>query len=180
MRTKSEAPHIGFFNSSLLNDENYVNLIASSYQDWLTEFQEVNDKRLLWDLVKYRIFPTAKQRQKIEGIRSLILKKKLKKVRNFVLVILQSRIFWSLKNSDSAYDYITRGNIIRSKATWYEKGEKNNKYFLGLEKSRSNKNCIRKLINKQGQVVTNSKAIMAELKGFYHKIYMLMARRKNR
>ena len=72
---------------------------------------------------------------------------------------------------DSAYDYITRGNIIRSKATWYEKGEKNNKHFLGLEKYRSNKNCIRKFINKQGQVVTNSKAIMAELKGFYQDLY---------
>ena len=72
---------------------------------------------------------------------------------------------------DSGYDYITCGNIIRSKATWYEKGEKNNKYFWGLEKSRSNKNCIGKLINKQGQVVTNSKAIMAELKGFYQDLY---------
>ena len=25
---------------------------------------------------------------------------------------------------DSMYDYITQGNIIRSKAAWYEKGEK--------------------------------------------------------
>ena len=61
---------------------------------------------------------------------------------------------------------ITRGNIVRSKATWYEKGEKNNKYFLGLEKSRNTKNCIWKLVEKHGQTVTNSKAIMAELKGF--------------
>ena len=32
------------------------------------------------------------------------------------------------------YDYVTQGAIIRSRATWYEKGEKNNKYFLNLEK----------------------------------------------
>ena len=31
------------------------------------------------------------------------------------------------------YDYITQGAIVRSRATWYEKGEKNNKYFLNLE-----------------------------------------------
>ena len=40
---------------------------------------------------------------------------------------------------DSIYDYITQGNIIRSKATWYEKGEKNNKYFLNLKIQKSQK-----------------------------------------
>ena len=34
---------------------------------------------------------------------------------------------------DPMYDYITRGSIVRSKATWYEKGEKNNKYFYVLK-----------------------------------------------
>ena len=74
---------------------------------------------------------------------------------------------------DLMFDCITRGNILRSKATWYEKGEKNNKYFLGLEKSRKMKNCIRKLhvVNKHGQTVTNSKAIMIELRRFYEDLY---------
>ena len=72
---------------------------------------------------------------------------------------------------DFMYDYITRGNIVRSKATWYEKGEKNNKYFLGLEKSRNTKNFIRKLVNKHGQTVTNSKAIMTEFRRFYEDLY---------
>ena len=31
---------------------------------------------------------------------------------------------------DSMYDYITQGAIIRSRATWYEFGERNNKYFF--------------------------------------------------
>ena len=52
---KVRGPSHWIFNSSLLNDYNYLNLIASSYQDWLTEFQEVSDKRLLWDLIKYKI-----------------------------------------------------------------------------------------------------------------------------
>ena len=73
---------------------------------------------------------------------------------------------------DSIYDYITQGNIIQSKAAWYEKGEKNNKYFLNLEKSRKAKNCIRKLLNKEGQEIINSKAIMSdELKDFYEDLY---------
>ena len=34
---------------------------------------------------------------------------------------------------DSIYEGIAKGAIIRSKATWYEKCEKCNKYFLNLE-----------------------------------------------
>ena len=48
-------------------------------------------------------------------------------------------------NYDELYDYITQGAIIRSRATWYEKGEKNNKYFLNLAKSNKKKSCARKI-----------------------------------
>ena len=34
---------------------------------------------------------------------------------------------------DSHFDNIAKGAIIRSRENWYEKGEKSNKYFLGLE-----------------------------------------------
>ena len=43
------------FNSSLLNDEEYVSMITSQYPIWLAEFADVIDKRVLWDLIKYRI-----------------------------------------------------------------------------------------------------------------------------
>ena len=43
------------FNSSLLNDENYVELITAKYGKWIQEFADVQDKRLLWDLIKYKI-----------------------------------------------------------------------------------------------------------------------------
>ena len=37
------------------------------------------------------------------------------------------------------YDYITQGAIIRSRATRYELGGRNNKYFLNLENSKRKK-----------------------------------------
>lgn len=43
---------------------------------------------------------------------------------------------------DSHFDYIAKGAIIRSRATWYEKGEKSNKYFLGLKAHRGTITCI--------------------------------------
>jgi len=46
---------------------------------------------------------------------------------------------------DQLYNYITQGAIVRSRATWSGKGEKNNKYFLNLEKSNKEKSCLRKI-----------------------------------
>ena len=42
------------FNSSLLEDHNYIQLIHSDYPKWITEFSEVKDNRVLWDLIKTR------------------------------------------------------------------------------------------------------------------------------
>ena len=60
---------------------------------------------------------------------------------------------------------------MRSRATWYEKGERNNKYFLNLENRRNAKNCIRKLFNKEDQLIKNNKDILIELKSFYEDLY---------
>ena len=43
------------FNSSLIDDPDYIKLINESYPKWLQEFDEVMDKRVLWDLIKYKI-----------------------------------------------------------------------------------------------------------------------------
>ena len=44
----------------------------------------------------------------------------------------------------------TRGAIIRSRARWYEHGEKNSKYFLNLEKLNYWRKHISSLINHNG------------------------------
>ena len=40
-------------NSSLIEDE--VSAITEKVPSWLAEFNEVSDKRVRWDLVKYRL-----------------------------------------------------------------------------------------------------------------------------
>ena len=72
---------------------------------------------------------------------------------------------------DQLYDYITQGAIVRSRATWYEKGEKNNKYFLNLEKSNKNKSCLRKTLKSDGTIAVDPKTIMSELEFFYSNLY---------
>ena len=43
------------FNASLAEDDNFITLINESMPVWLDEFNTITDKRLLWDLIKYRI-----------------------------------------------------------------------------------------------------------------------------
>ena len=40
------------FNSSLVEDENYVSAIEQKIPEWLEEFIDVTDKRVLWNLQK--------------------------------------------------------------------------------------------------------------------------------
>ena len=176
---KVRGPSHWMFNSSLLEDNTYIELISSSLEVWLKEFDDIHDKQLLWDLVKYRIRQTtisySKRKAKVRRNKLVELESKLKESELLCASHPSEKNLEDLEKYkieyDSIYDYITQGNIIRSKAAWYEKGEKNNKYFLNLEKSRKAKNCIRKLLNKEGQEIINSKAIMSELKDFYEDLY---------
>ena len=49
------------------------------------------------------------------------------------------------------YENLSQGVIVQSRATWYEKGEKSNKYFLNLEPHKKAKSSVRKVFNKDYQ-----------------------------
>ena len=80
---------------------------------------------------------------------------------------------------DLQYAYLAQGAIIRSRARWYEQGEKSNKYFLNLESSRGKKSTIRKIFREDKSLTTNPKIIMDELKGFYSNLYQANSSRGN-
>ncbi len=63
------------------------------------------------------------------------------------------------------------GVIIRSRATWLEKGEQNTKYFLNLENSKKTKTCLRKLLLTDEQEKTNPSIILNEIYSFYSNLY---------
>ena len=69
------------------------------------------------------------------------------------------------------YDYITQRAIIRSRTTWYEFSERNNKYFLNPENANKKKSTVRKVFNREGKLTTDPKQIMNELEVFYSDLY---------
>ena len=69
------------------------------------------------------------------------------------------------------YDYITQGIILRSRATWYEHGEKSTKYFLKLEKKNKAKTHVRTILLQNNLETIEPKAIMSNLKTCYSNLY---------
>ena len=106
----------------------------------LFEFKDIDDPRLFWDLIKYKIrqdtisYSKFKARERKAKLADLQVKcdqdPSLENVNK--LEILKTEY-------DLQYEYLAQGAIIRSRARWYEQGEKSNKYFLNLESSRGKK-----------------------------------------
>ena len=64
----------------------------------------------------------------------------------------------------------TKGVIFRSRAKWYEEGEKNTKYFFSLEKARYNSKTCYKLIEGDTEY-SDQEIILRKQKEFYEELY---------
>ena len=79
---------------------------------------------------------------------------------------------------ETFYEKKVEGIIIRSRARWYEHGERSSKYFLNLEKRNHVIKHIRKLcIN--GLLTTVPLRILNEQKRFYQELYQSINSKSN-
>ena len=167
------------FNSSLLKDPEYINLINDNVPSWLVEFNDVLDKGLLWDLIKYKIRQVSMKYSKTKArerrSRLWEIENKLKECQEIFDSTLTENNAVQLETIkseyNSLYDYIIQDNVIRSRANWYEHGEKNNKYFLNLESRKMSNSYVGKLFDKGSKLTTNPKLILSELYDFYTELY---------
>ena len=168
-------PSFWKFNASLADDMNYVSLLTESIPAWLAEFNAVTDKRVLWDLIKYRIrqfsikYSKGKAREKRERVSKI--EKMLQTCEEQCSKCPSDENFEQLENLkieyDDLYEDLAKGAIIRSKATWYEKGERSNKYFLNLESHNKSKSSVRKIFNGEGVLITDPQKVQQEIERFY-------------
>ena len=172
-------PSFWKFNSNLVNDPDYCQLISENYNVWLEEFNEVLDKRVLWDLIKYRIrqctikYSKTKARQRKEKLQEVeeCIKECSHKCDKDPSPQNLEQLESLQAEYENLYDFITQGAIIRSRATWYEMGERNNKYFLNLENSNKKKTSVRKIFTSKGTLTHDPKKIMNELESYYSNLY---------
>ena len=146
---------------------------------WIKESEEIADKRIQWDYIKYKI--------RIETIvycktKCKNSRKREKFINDQIKLIEQSDTSCDDEEKTSKleeykiqleeiYSEKTNGAIIRSKARWHEEGEKSTKYFLSLEKRNHSKTCMKKLQLNDSTITDNPAIILEEQNKYDHKLY---------
>ena len=177
-------PGLWKFNNSLLDDEEYVNLIRGSYSSISEKYAGQEDKRLKWELVKLELrgltIPYAKNKAK--NLRKKVEKDLQTRLSNLDQLISNSVdsaqvnylevVYFQLKQELCLiYENKGKGSIVRSKTKWTEQGEKPTKYFFNLERRNYNHKTIRELKYPDGTLVTKEDEILKEIEIFYNDLY---------
>ena len=68
-------------------------------------------------------------------------------------------------------EHKTKGAIIRSRARWYEHGERNSKYFVNLEKRAYDRKHIVRLKTKENIPLEEPNKILCQMENFYKTLY---------
>lgn len=165
-------------NSALLDDnlfkERALEVISLNWK----KAQEEKTFGKHWEYTKYQIRFTAIQRGKE------LAKEKREKQDNIIKNIISiyendeptqtdlSKLNELQSELDLIYQYMAKGAFIRSRRKWLEHGEKNTKYFHGLEKRNVIVNGIYKL--KIGNEISDdSRKISNSVEDFYKDLYSL-------
>ena len=168
------------FNNSLCNDPVYVQQMKEEILKLKRDLQvEIQDKRVLWDFLKLKIRQFtqlfSKKLSKYRKEQREKLEKEVKELEDSLIdqpdqeacKILEGK----KRELQASYDYINEGVKIRSRASWYEGGERDVRYFTQLMQSNQKKSTIKKLLNEKGEIICNEGDIMIEIKSFYNKLY---------
>ena len=143
IETKNElarGPGLWKFNNTLLEDENYKELIEFYYPQILVKYQEDTDKQLLWELIKMELRAkttkySKEKRSKLRNEEKALQEEQQELDRK----ICNNDVFdrETLEKYESAkgklkriHDIRGKEAIFRSKTKWLEQGERPTKYFF--------------------------------------------------
>ena len=172
----------GFFklNTSLLLDNMYVEKIKALIDNKTMEYRDENiEPDLLWETIKSDIrgetikYSSSKKKQdqkrekEIEQELSLLEQRRYETNNQDIIEKIET-LNTELQN---IYEKRTQGIMTRAKIRWLKDGEKNSKYFIGLEKRNFQTKSITSLIDNNGNNILNFGDILKEQKRFYSDLY---------
>lgn len=165
------------FNTSLLKDDQYVSKVKECIGEFVKENDTVQDKCLFWDLLKCKIrgmtISHASHKARERRNHEMVLSKQIEHMEN--MASLSDNAFTEYQTLKKDYDDIQKekanGVMVRSRADYVEFGEKNTKYFLGLEKRNQKIKHIRCLINDNQDLIYKPNDILGEQNLYYERLY---------
>jgi len=169
-------PGLWKLNNEVLQEQEYVDLITTTIQQILLR-NDFTDDRRKWDTLKSTIAKVSqtycKQRARKAREREGKLLKELSQLEGELENADQEAIeqYNKLKEAvELFYDKKVDGAMIRSRARWMAKGEKNNKYFLSLEKRNFNSQAINQ-IDTGLERITDPKQILDQIRQHYARLF---------
>ena len=167
------------FNALLTEDKLFSNTLCHKVADWQQEYEHINDRRILWELIKYEIrkftMSYCSQRKLNMNNHLNVLQKELTELEvqlatdhNNDTMLRICEIKAQIKEREEEQ---IKGAILRSKVRWAEEGEQSTKFFFGLEKQNYIKKHVRKLKLDNGTTTTDPKKINSEMRLFYKNLY---------
>ena len=172
----------GFFklNTGLLLDNDYVNKIKNLINTKKVQYQnQQTEPDLIWEVIKADI---RGETIKYASLKKKNREKRLKEIEKELQDLEQLRDHSNNENNinriselnielQNIYFEKVNGIMTQAKVRWLKDGEKNSKYFIGLEKRNFLNKSINRIVNDQGDMVTNFKDILFEQKKYYENLY---------
>ena len=169
------------FNNSYLKDKEFVGKMNNKLTDLLEESRTLlENTQDQWDWCKLKIrdfcidYGKAKSKDKLN--KNLEFQNELEKLEQQLVLDadnedVQNRVIGIKKKLELLSMEKARGAQIRARTKWVEEGEKNTKYFLGLEKHRAKSNVMTHVKNDSGVIVCKQSEILQEQVKFYSNLY---------
>ena len=175
-------------NSSLLTDEQYLKSIKTVIQQTKTEYMSDNsvNPALLWEMIKmkvreksisYAIAKTSKTKSREDALYKGIadLEREIDEADGMKgesqILQLNTKLDNLNCELEKIIEYRTKGAIMRSRIQWHNEGEKNTKYFLGLEKRHYKQGTINRFKKNENEYATSDKDILNVCEAFYKDLY---------
>ena len=166
-------------NTSLLQDENYKNIIIKEIKNTQLEYQALNP-HLLWDMIKVNVREASQQYSRFKSREN-----KLAEERHIQKLSKLEQAYSQSPNDDSLLNKINkiqtkmeitdlnraRGAQVRSRVKFVEDDEKNTAFFRNLEKTQSNTNTIKRLTLSTGVQTCNERQILEEIQTIFKQRY---------
>ena len=177
--SNKRGPGLWKFNSSLLSDAEFVNLIKNTIATAKLDLIDTNPS-LKWEtlktivrgiIIQYGSRKKNKVRRQLQDLEAKIGELESKVAKAPTNHELQTELDLLNDTYSKFISERTKGVMIRSRARWVEFGEKSTKYFLNLEKRNYNNKKIEVLQLKDGSRVTDPQKILLEEQKFYKELY---------
>lgn len=180
------------FNSSLLKDKTYVELVKNTIKEVLQLYElnlenaanpkySINDQLLLETLllmIRGETIKFSSNKKKKNGIQEKKLEAEINNMEKIITQNIQICSEEYLSELENKKKYLQslrvekiEGVMIRSKSRYYDLGEKPTNYFFNLEKRNFVSKTISVLKDKDGCSHTGIKAILTLQTNFYKSLY---------